>query len=1001
MTARCPHCQAELAPGQPLCTDCGAPVSAAATLKGAAATRAPDDRGQETTAPRRDKAKDFERVGELIAGKYKVLEVLGQGGFGTVYLVEIVAGMVGERLALKLLPAGLSREPILRNQFLNEIRVAMKMVDKYIVQIRDVGTTEDDLLYYTMDFCPGTTLADVLKREGKLALPRTLMIARKVLRALQTAHSVKIIHRDLKPANIMVQGEGKAESVRVLDFGIATAIGSRDQLKKGFVGSPFYMPPEQFIGETLGFYTDTYSLGVILYECLTGRKPFVGKSPQEVFRNLKRGDYPAAESLRPEINNFAGLPALLAKALERNPERRFQSAREFFDSLNGVISGSPPPELFTLPQTAPETTAPGRRGAARADIAKRSGTAEGRGAAAAAPSLPRKKTERIRRRRTATVERNRSAERGWSMAIGMLLVAGTVFGVLNRDRILQWVGGASDGVETTQATGDPETQAQKRPAETESKKRDEQPSQPQANEPEASTQVVDDQADAEKKIAAWLENAATELDEAGGQAQWEDVIEKAGAILKVSPGDLKAQRWLGLAHHGTGNFQGALASLGAVSDSDPEALSVADLLLLADSALGVAPPRAAEAEDTLETALRREPKNAETILRLGRLYGEAGKTARVAKLKKVAEKFKVSTPELEALWTRVLVEEPKQRQAELAKLLADARASLEKGSPEDALKLARTANERLPSTDAVLLRAEAEMQVANLDGAEVSLQEVADRVDAAVDTDNATEATVAWRTQMYLLRGELHLLRFADKGKRDDLDSAQIAIDQCLVHAQRLERSEAKRVTGLARSWRARIHAHRGDAELASEDLKPTRSVTAIRWVSERARTYQIAGKVASDRDARVESYLSAAGQWNRLLKLDKVPPATAQDARMQLGIAYLRVGSLKDSSRYYKLAANSFSRAEKAGLKSNDLYENWGYAFEGYGQLKPAAEKFLKAFELKPTASNCLRAAEYQIRANPRGDAGLNLLRTGLERFPDDERIKKRYLEATGQARG
>ena len=238
---------------------------------------------------RRDKKRDLALVGKVVAGKYKVLGVLGQGGFGTVYLVEITAGMVGEKLALKVLPEGLSHDPALREQFLNEIRVAMKMVDKYIVQIRDVGTTEDGLLYYTMDYCPGATLSDVLWNEKRLAIPRALLIALKIVRALQTAHALGVIHRDLKPANIMVQSHGSKETVRVLDFGISTAITAPIE-KRSFAGSPYYIPPEQFLGAQHGFYTDTYSVGVLLYECLTGTVPYSGATAQEVFDNLQHGE---------------------------------------------------------------------------------------------------------------------------------------------------------------------------------------------------------------------------------------------------------------------------------------------------------------------------------------------------------------------------------------------------------------------------------------------------------------------------------------------------------------------------------------------------------------------------------------------------------------------------------------------------------------------------------------------------------------------------------------
>ena len=127
-------------------------------------------------SPRREKSRDFDLIGKTIADKYRVLRVLGQGGFGAVYLVEIVAGMLGEKLALKVLPIELSRDDTIRERFLNEIRVAMRLVNKYIVQIRDVGVTEAGQLYYTMDFSPGVTLTEVITANKQLPAMKTIAL---------------------------------------------------------------------------------------------------------------------------------------------------------------------------------------------------------------------------------------------------------------------------------------------------------------------------------------------------------------------------------------------------------------------------------------------------------------------------------------------------------------------------------------------------------------------------------------------------------------------------------------------------------------------------------------------------------------------------------------------------------------------------------------------------------------------------------------------------------
>jgi len=292
-----------------------------------------------TPSQKRDKSKDLALVGTVIAGKYRVLELLGQGGFGSVFLVEIMAGMVGEKLALKLIPADLSGDEKIKSQFLNEIRVAMRMVNKYIVQIRDVGETETGQLYYTMDYCPGETLASILRREGKLPPLRAIPIALRVLEALKTAHAAGVIHRDLKPANVMVFQQDSHETVRVLDFGIATAISAGRSSGSSFVGSPHYMPPEQFLNETLGYYTDTYSVGVILYETMTGQKPYPGRTPQEVYNELKRRAVVPPDQVNPQIAAYPGLSGVITRSLERNPDLRYPSAKDLFNDLKAILEG--------------------------------------------------------------------------------------------------------------------------------------------------------------------------------------------------------------------------------------------------------------------------------------------------------------------------------------------------------------------------------------------------------------------------------------------------------------------------------------------------------------------------------------------------------------------------------------------------------------------------------------------------------------------------------------
>ena len=283
-------------------------------------------------------------IGEVIEDRYRVKEVLGQGGAGTIYLVELVAGNVGSQLALKLIRADLNDSPARQEQFISEIRLAMKIVHEHIVQIRDVGTTADGLLYYTMDYCPGRTLKEILAEEGALSIPRTRAIAYRALMALHAAHRAGVIHRDLKPSNIMVSGDGNSgaghETIRILDFGIATIVTDDDSAEK-IQGTPSYMPPEQFLGEKLGFYTDLYALGVILYECITGRKPYEGHKPREILDRVRSGAVIPPAKFSPEVENYPGLSDALMRAIDGDPAKRFQSAGDFAKVLKSVFASQP------------------------------------------------------------------------------------------------------------------------------------------------------------------------------------------------------------------------------------------------------------------------------------------------------------------------------------------------------------------------------------------------------------------------------------------------------------------------------------------------------------------------------------------------------------------------------------------------------------------------------------------------------------------------------------
>ncbi|MEM7231250.1 MAG: protein kinase, partial [Planctomycetota bacterium] len=297
-------------------------------------------------------------IGQTIADRYRIVDVLGKGGFGTVFLVEMLSGIVEDKLAMKVLRREFCEREELRAQFIQEIRIAMRMVDKHIAQIRDVGSTEDGRIYYTMDYIPGRTLSDIVKSDGQLDPRRALQIISGILRAVVVSHKAGVVHRDLKPANVLVVERENHDEVFVLDFGIATAIDKEPSLQGYRVGTAPYMPPEQIKNRDLGFYTDVYAVGVMLYRTIGGKVPYPGRTPDEVYETMKTSNRTPIGDLAPTVRDLPGLSDLIGEALRRHPKKRLSSAQEFYDRAQQILEGrgevaSPPP-----PPTAPAASRP-------------------------------------------------------------------------------------------------------------------------------------------------------------------------------------------------------------------------------------------------------------------------------------------------------------------------------------------------------------------------------------------------------------------------------------------------------------------------------------------------------------------------------------------------------------------------------------------------------------------------------------------------------------------
>jgi predicted Ser/Thr protein kinase len=277
-----------------------------------------------------------QNIAEALASRYEVLDPLGEGGMGMVYRVR--DRETTEILALKLLRPEIARDPAMMDRFKNEIRLAHRITHKNVCRIYDFNRV-DDLAFFTMEYVDGESLRAYLKRAGKLTPERVIDLTRQITAGLSEAHAQGVIHRDLKPENVMLGRDGL---VKLLDFGIARAIESDVVVARTIMGTPEYMAPEQSQGKAIDQRADLYALGLILYECLTGRRAFSGATPVEIaLKQLKEKPLPPRKFLSsvPPI-----LEAAVMRCLEKEPARRFASASELQRALvqPGTLSQQAP-----------------------------------------------------------------------------------------------------------------------------------------------------------------------------------------------------------------------------------------------------------------------------------------------------------------------------------------------------------------------------------------------------------------------------------------------------------------------------------------------------------------------------------------------------------------------------------------------------------------------------------------------------------------------------------
>ena len=293
-------------------------------------------------------------VGQVVADRYHVIKKLGEGGMGQVYLAEHVK--MGRRSAIKVMNPSMVHDPDAVSRFNREAANASRITHPNVCAIYDFGETPDGLIYLAMEFIEGEPLTELLRREDALAPGRAAHIFVQVADALQAAHDLGIVHRDLKPDNIMLtRGRDGSDVVKVVDFGIAKAIGGDDSqkvTKTGLVvGTPEFMSPEQLAGDKIDGRSDTYSLALVFFRMLTGKLPFEASTVQETMIKRLTDEPTTLAAARPDLVFPPGLQPTLDAALTRNPVERYQTVAKFASDVAGVLGLGRGAPVVPLPAT--------------------------------------------------------------------------------------------------------------------------------------------------------------------------------------------------------------------------------------------------------------------------------------------------------------------------------------------------------------------------------------------------------------------------------------------------------------------------------------------------------------------------------------------------------------------------------------------------------------------------------------------------------------------------
>jgi eukaryotic-like serine/threonine-protein kinase len=306
----------------------------------------PDENSAQTASDPHD------RIGKILQGRYRIVSRIASGGMGSVYRGERLG--LGRPVAIKFLHATMARDPQVMKRFEREAQAMSRLAHPNCIAVLDFGV--DELPYLVMDLVHGDPLRATIEEVGVLAPRRALKIARQLLSALSHAHAQGIIHRDIKPENVLLEATpGLRDHVRVLDFGLAKMMGSDSGLTVGMaIGTPNYMAPEQMHEGPVDHRADLYAAGIVLYEMLTGKKPFDSAEVGEVFLKQMGMPMPRLREVAPAAGFSAELEAIVLRAADKDPAQRFPDA----DAMNAALEAVPEALATPGPVVANELLAP-------------------------------------------------------------------------------------------------------------------------------------------------------------------------------------------------------------------------------------------------------------------------------------------------------------------------------------------------------------------------------------------------------------------------------------------------------------------------------------------------------------------------------------------------------------------------------------------------------------------------------------------------------------------